>query len=277
MTAVDSREELVPLRTDFDVVWRGFDPGQVMRFVQAVEADLGVLAVDRDAAVARADGLARALESARAEVRELHDRLDRLCRTPVDPATLDERSRRRVELAEAEATEITTRAEAAADRTWAAADEAATRLRLRYEELVAGLDARRGEAEVEHRALMRRAREHVEATVREAARRRRELDEQAAAERERVRTDFELAMAGRRADAARALARQEAEARARADALLREAAERSEAMITAARKRVDELRGHRDRVAAGLAEAWALLDRAESDLAPLPGEIPLPR
>lgn len=266
MTAVDLRDELVPLRTDFDVVWRGFEPAQVERYVRAAETDLKVLAVDRDAAVARADDLARRLESARAEVRDLRARLDRMCRAPIDPSALDERLRRKVELADAEAAEITTRAEAAAERTWAAADEAATRLRKRHEDLIAELDARRREAEAEHRTLMRRAREHVETTTREAARRRRELDEQAARERQRVQDDFDLALATRRAESARALARREAEARARADALVKDAAERSAAMIAAARNEVDVLRGHRDRIAAGLLAAQELLAAADAEL-----------
>ena len=176
MTAVDARPDLVPLRTDFDVVWRGYDPGQVRHYVENVEADLRLLAVDRDAAAARADDVARELERARAEVRALRDRLDRLCRTPIDPAALTERLRRLVDLAHEEAAEITERARAAAEQHWTTAEQAAARLRERSERLVADLDARRRELEAEHGAVMRRAHERIAETTREAERRRLSLD-----------------------------------------------------------------------------------------------------
>ena len=40
MVAVDAREDLVPLRTDFDRSWRGYDTRQVREYVLSVEADL---------------------------------------------------------------------------------------------------------------------------------------------------------------------------------------------------------------------------------------------
>ncbi|MFD1152215.1 cellulose-binding protein, partial [Saccharothrix hoggarensis] len=208
MTAVDG--DLVPLRADFDVVWRGYDRGQVRHYVDGVEAELGVLAVDRDAAVARADDLARQLETARAEIRVLREHIDRICRTPVEPHALTERLRRMVELAHDEAAEITERARAVAENHWATAEHAAARLRERSERLVDDLDVRRREAEAEHRALMRRAREQVVAAEREAEQRRRELDARAEALREEVRADFEVAMAARRAEAMAAMAEEEA-------------------------------------------------------------------
>src|SRR5699024_3736210 len=105
--ATDIRDELVPLRTDFDVVLRGYERDQVRHYVQAVETELRLLATDRDAFAAQAGELARQLEEARARIRELHERVDRICRTPVEPEALAERLARMVELAHAEADEIT--------------------------------------------------------------------------------------------------------------------------------------------------------------------------
>ncbi len=269
--------DLVPLRADFDVVWRGYDKGQVRHYVEGVEAELRLLAVDRDAAVARADDLARQLEAARSEIRELREHVDRICRTPIEPDALTERLRRMAELAHDEAAEITARAQAVAEHHWATAERAATRLRERSERLVAELDARRREAEAEHRDLMRQAGERISAETRRAEQRRRELDERAAALREEVRVDFELAMSGRRAEAMAAMAEEEAAARARADQLVSEAREHARRIVAEARQRVDELRARRDRIAAGLRGARELLAEADPLLHTPPDEIPTQR
>ncbi|MFE9748891.1 hypothetical protein ACFYOT_28635 [Saccharothrix saharensis] len=275
VVAVDG--DLVPLRADFDVVWRGYDRGQVRHYVEGVEGELRVLAVDRDAAEARADDLARQLETARAEIRVLREHIDRISRTPIDPAALTERLRRMAELAHEEATEIAERARAVAESHWATAERAAARVRERSERLVAELDAQRRQAEAEHRALMREAGEKVLTEAREAEQRRRELDERAAALREQVRVDFELAMAARRAESLEAVAAEEAAARARADRLVRDAEEHARRIVADARERVDELRDRRDRIAAGLRGARELLAEANPLLhAPL-DEIPAQR
>lgn len=275
MMAVDV--DLVPLRADFDVVWRGYDKRQVRRYVEGAEAELRVLAVDRDAAVARADDLARQLESARSEIRDLRDRVDRISRTPIEPDALTERLRRMAELAHEEATEITTRAQAVAEHHWATAERAATRLRERSDRLVDELDARRREAEAEHRDLMRRAGERIAAETRRAELRRRELDERAAALREEVRVDFELAMSARRAEAMAAVAEVEAAAKARAEQVVRAATEHAQRIMAEALRRVDELRARRDHIAAGLRSARQLLAEADPLLHTSLDEIPAQR
>lgn len=272
VTAADTRGDLVPLRTDFDLVWRGYDRHQVRHYVHSAEAELRLTAVDRDAAVARADDLARQLETARTEIAELRGRLDRICRTPVEPDALTGRLRRMVELAEEEASDVTARARAAAEQSWATADRAAARLRGRAEQLVTELDRRRREMETEHADLMSRAREQVTTMARQAVRRRRELDEQAARLREQVETDFQLAMAARRAEALHALAEQDRAAKARADRLVREAEEHAQRIVAEARREVDVLRGHRDRLAEDLRTAQHLLAEVEPLLDPLPEE-----
>ncbi|GLZ27885.1 hypothetical protein Lesp02_00750 [Lentzea sp. NBRC 105346] len=264
--------ELLPLRTDFDVRWRGYDHEQVQHYVREVEGELAVLTADRDSALARAESLARQLEAARTENAELRARADRICRTPVDPDALSERLRRMVELAHAEAEEITTRARIAAEQDWANAHRAADRLRRRAEHVVAELDRRRAEAETEHRALMDRAHAEVETMTRQAERRRRELDDQAAQVRRQVESDFEQAMAQRRAEAMRALADQQRAAQARADRIVREATEHARRIVADAEHRVDLLDRCRRRVAEELRAAQALLADAEPLLRPLPEE-----
>jgi cell division septum initiation protein DivIVA len=264
--------ELLPLRTDFDVRWRGYDHEQVQHYVHEVEGELAVLTADRDAALARAESLARQLEAARAEIAALRARVDRICRAPIDPGALTERTRRMVELAHAEAEEITTRARIAAEQDWANAHRAADRLRQRAEHLVADLDRRRADAETEHRELMDRAHAQVDAMTRQAERRRRELDDQAARIRRQVESDFEQAMAQRRAEAMRALADQQHSAQARAVQTVRDATEHAHRIVTAAEHRVEVLRRHRKRLADELRAAQELLAGIEPLLQPVPEE-----
>lgn len=264
--------ELLPLRTDFDVRWRGYDHEQVQHYVHEVEGELAVLTADRDAALARAESLARQLEVLRGENAELHARVDRICRAPVDPDALTERLRRRVELAHAEAEEITTRARTAAEQDWANARQAADRLRGRAEHLVAELDRRRADMEAEHRELMDRAHRWVEEMTRQAERRRRELDDQAEQVRRQIEADFEQAMAQRRAEAMRALAEQQRSAQARADQIVHDATEHAHRVVADAEHRVDVLHHHRRRLAEELRAAQALLADIEPVLQPLPEE-----
>lgn len=279
MSALDTRDELVPLHTDFDVVWRGCDRGQVAAYVERVEAELALLATDRDAAVRRADALAAQLEAARAENQELTGRLDRLTRTPADPAVLTDRMRRMVELSHAEADEIVTRARATAEQTRLSAEESAARLHRRAEYLVEEAERRRRDLDVAHRDLVQR----LEQQARDAERRRRELDEQAAELRAQIKTDFELAMKERRAEELRALADQRATAEAEAERLVRdateeanrlvrEATEQATRMVAQAREQVARLCSQRDQVAARLRAAGETLAQAGPLLAPLPEE-----
>ncbi|GGP70991.1 metallopeptidase [Saccharothrix coeruleofusca] len=270
--ALDPREELLPLRTDFDLAWRGYDRGQVQHYVRAAEADLRLLAADRDAAVARAEDLARQLEQARSQVHELTGKVDRLCRTPVDPDALSDRLRRMVELAHAEAAEVTAQARAAAEQTWTAANQAADRMRRRAEHLVAELEQRRRELEAEQRDLLARAHQQAQAVTGQAERRRRELDEQAARLREQVRQDFELAMTARRAEAARRAEELESAARARADQVVHDAEEHARRVVAEAQRRVDELRERRSRISDELRLAQQVLAGAAPLLEPLPEE-----
>ena len=54
--------ELVPLGSAFDVVRRGYDRSQVDEHLERVDADLRILAADRDAAVAKAAELSKQVD-----------------------------------------------------------------------------------------------------------------------------------------------------------------------------------------------------------------------
>lgn len=262
VTAAAVGDELVPLRTDFDVVLRGYERGQVQRYVQSVETDLRLLATDRDAAIARSEDLARELDALRAENARLRQRVDRISRAPIAPDALPERLRRMAELAHEEAAEITARAQAAAE-------EMADRLRLRAEQL----DRRAAAMDAEHREVMRSAQAEIDTMTERAEERRQRLDDEAAALRKQAAADAETAAAARRAETARAIAEQEEAARRRADELVRDATKEAERIVGAARRQADVLREHRDRLAAELRDVGELLADVEPLLVPLPEEV----
>jgi cell division septum initiation protein DivIVA len=272
MTTVDGEVELVPLRTGFDMVWRGYDRGQVKEFVRQTEAEAHLVAADRDAAVTRVEELARQLEELRSDNHRLRAKLDRVCRTPIEPDALTERLRRMLELARDEAAEITARAQAASEEIWASAEEAGARLRERYERLIAELDVRRREMETEHHELISRTRAEVDAMTSQAEQRRRQLDEQAALRRQEVESDFEIAMAARRGEAMRTMAERRTTAETEAQRMLDEAGAQARHMIAEARWEVAALREVRDRITAQLDDTSHLLAEALPRLRPQPGE-----
>ncbi|WP_052344470.1 DivIVA domain-containing protein [Thermocrispum municipale] len=242
MTTPEANTEVVPLQTDFDVVWRGFDREQVRHYVAAVEQELRMLTIDRDAALTRADSLADRLNEAQAEIRALNEKVDRISREPLSPDALTERLRRMVELAQEEAKEITERAQAAAQQGW---------------------DTARSAEE-----LMHRARKRAGELISEAEQRRRELDEQAAELRKQMDEDFRIALNKRRNEAVREIAEEKAAARAEAERLVQEAAEQSRKMVSEAERRVAELEERRAQVSMMLGETMRLLDKADALMRP---------
>jgi DivIVA domain-containing protein len=273
MTGLDTHEDLVPLRTDFDRSWRGYDTRQVREYVARVELDLRLVISDRNAAAASAEDLARQLEELRCENDRLREKVDRVSRSPIEADGLSERLLRMVELAEDEAAEITERARAAAERSWAAAEHSAQRLRERHERLVAEVDARRREAAAEHEDLMRRTRAQVEEMTSEAARRRHKLDEQATRRRQGVEQDFEEAMTVRRTNAMQAIAEQERQAKAKAEKTVAEANENATRLLNEAQCKVDALDALRRRTADQLHTTQKLL----ADATPMLQDDPSPQ
>jgi hypothetical protein len=255
--------ELVPLRTEFDVVFRGYRRGPVREYVRGVEAELRLLAADRDANAEVAQTLVAEVEQLRADNARLRARLDRVCRTPIEPDALQERLQRMLQLATEEAGEITAQAQAAAEHCWAAAEDAAGRLRARYEESIAEADRARHAMEVEHRALLRQARADAAMMTTEADRQRAESDARAERRRAKVAADFEVAMAARRTEAMRAVAEQKLAARKEAARLVDEAEQEGARRLATAQREVDRLHDLRHRLATRLRAAREVLTSAD--------------
>jgi cell division septum initiation protein DivIVA len=256
---VSDVQELVPLRTDFDVVVRGFRRGQVRRYVRAVEEELRLLTADRDANASLAESLATEVELLRAQNTRLTRQVDDLSRSPVPPDAVPPRLRRMVELAKEEAAEITARAQAAAEHSWATAEEAAGRLRARYADALTEMDRSRRETEVEHRNMLQQARVDASMMTTDADRRRTELDEQAARRRERVESDFDIAMAGRRSEAMRELAQRKMTAHREATHLVDDATAKASQLVGDATSEATRL------VSDATSEASGLVDDATSE------------
>lgn len=251
--------ELVPLRTGFDVVLRGYRREPVRQYVRAVEEELRLLATDRDANADLAQSLAKEVEELRAENARLRRRLDAVSRAPLTLDGIPARLRRMVELAREEAEEITGAARAAAEHSFAAAEEAASRLRARYADRLAELDRARREMDAEHQTLLQQARADAAAMTTGADRLRAELDERSAKRRERVEADFELAMARRRKEAMQEVAERKVKAHSEAARVVREATEEADRRLAAAQREVSRLVNLRGTLATQLQGAREVL------------------
>ncbi len=265
-------EELVPLHTGFDVVLRGYRRGPVRQYVRAVEEELRVLAADRDANADLAQALTKEVEELRAENARLSRQLDDASRTPVTLDAVPPRLRRMVELAREEAAEITAGARAAAEHSFAAAEEAASRLRARYADGLAELDRARREMDVENRTLLQQARADAAAMTTGADQLRAEMDDRAAKRRERVESDFELAMARRRKEAMKEVAERKVRAHAEAARVVREATEEADRRLAVAQREVTSLRNLRGSLVTQLQGAREVLVGAGPLLSPVPSE-----
>ncbi|MFF5987621.1 metallopeptidase [Prauserella flavalba] len=261
MTITESRSGVLPVRTEFTFAWRGYDRERVKSYVRAVEEEIRLLTADRDSAADTAERLAVELDAVRGENDALRARLERVSRSPIETDGLSERLLRMVDLAHEEAGEIVENARTIAEQSWAAAHEAAERLRSRYDRMLAELDERRAQMETEHRELMARAQADAEAMTKQAERRRRELDEQAARRRQEAEREFTAAMAGRREETVRLIEERETAAKAKAERLLADA--------TARARESEELRR---RIAAELRTARQVLTEAIPFTEPLEGE-----
>ena len=234
----------MPLGAGFDIMKRGYSRTQVEEHLERLDAELRLLAADRDAAASQSADLARQLEIARTEIDDLRSQVDRLMLPPTTLEGLSERLQRMLRLAQDEATETKARAEtdAATIRTKAEAD--ANALRRRYDELIADLDKRRANMEAEHRGVLEKAKVEAEAITRKADEDRARLDAEAEQRRGQVDDDFEIAMATRRTEAMRALAEQEAISKSEAERRMRESTQevnrRRHESITEANARLKE-------------------------------------
>src|SRR5829696_5410443 len=255
--------ELVPMGSAFDVVRRGYDRSQVDEHLERVDADLRILAADRDAAVARASELAKQVDNQRLQIQNMQADLDKSTAPPTTIEGLSERLARMLRLAQDEAAEIRANAETETAAAIAKAEADAGALRDRYQRLLTELDERRVQMESEHQNVMAKANAEAERLVSQTTEEVRRRDEEAAARRRQIEEDFDIAMAARRTEAMQLLAEQEAaskaeaqrrvqDATAEADRRLQEATERSRRVLADAQTTVDELRAVRAKIAGQL-------------------------
>lgn len=112
---------------------RGFDRDQVIEHLHRVDAEMRLLAADRDAATANAHELAAHLESARDEIAELRSEVDRLSVPPTTAAGMSERLGRMLQLAADEASEMRADASAESDEVRSIARQDAAQMRQEAE------------------------------------------------------------------------------------------------------------------------------------------------
>jgi colicin import membrane protein len=95
------------------VEWRGYSRKQVDQRLGGLRAELRELAADREAVVSQVEQLAKLLEEARTENRELRLRVDRISRSPIELDGLANRLVRMVELAKEESADLSARSRGA--------------------------------------------------------------------------------------------------------------------------------------------------------------------
>jgi chromosome segregation ATPase len=146
------------------VEWRGYTRKQVDERLSGLQAELRQLAADREAVVSQAEQLAKLLEEARADNRDLRLRVDKISRSPIALDGLANRLVRMVELAKEESADLAARAHAA--------DQKAEQRRKRIEEdFELTMANRRAELErevAEREAVLREVGERVAGQVRVA-------------------------------------------------------------------------------------------------------------
>ena len=231
----DDRDMLPSLgSSQFDVVRRGYDRAQVEDTVDALQADLQILAADRDAATSQAEALAQALDSARREIEELHGQLQRAARAPISVKGMSERLQRMLRLAQDEAAEIRAQAESVATQTLARAERESADLRDRHQQMITETAIRRRGMEAEHARIVEVARRQAEELVRSAQDRATALESEGEQRRREVKEDFEITMEARRSGIVRELAELDVASRAEAQRCLAEAVEDARRRVTEA-------------------------------------------
>ncbi|WP_019854536.1 hypothetical protein [Actinopolyspora mortivallis] len=259
----NENRELVPLKSDFDVVWRGFRRSQVQFYIQQTEAEVRMLTEDRDSALSQVSELNVQLEQAREEIESLRKRLDDVCRTPIDESALSDRLRRMVQLANDEAAEIISSARATAEHEWSRSEQAASELRERYERLVAEADDWRRQAQQQRQEALEQTSREIERMADEAEQHRRRLDREAEQRRNEIERDFELSMAARREEAMRELAERDRASRQEAQRRISEAAAEAERRTQRANEQVEAMRELRRELAEQVRAGQQLLNEAE--------------
>ncbi|MDN5930257.1 MAG: hypothetical protein L0I24_04215 [Pseudonocardia sp.] len=197
----------------FDVVRRGYDQGQVDTHLRRIDAEISILAADRNAAVDQSAQLGRELDDARARAEKLRAQVRTLAGPPQSVQGMSERMRSMLRLAEDEVSDMLGRAETEAAQ-------------------------RRQEAEQEAEQMLATAREEAASFLGPAQTEATELAERAARERAQLVTD-RLAMERKIAADRAAMEQEIAELRSAADARLAEERSTVEQALAAQRATVE--------------------------------------
>ena len=253
----------------------GFDRAQVQQHIANLEANLRLLTADRDSALSQMAAMTGELDSARAEAAELRARTGDLSQSADNADEVHDRLRVMVDVTRAEAAEITARAQAAAELTWADAQRSADALRQRYEAVIADLEAAQAEMRAEHAASLARTRTETERMAAEAEQRRAQLGERAEQEYRRVEQEFQESMRLRRAELDREIADRHAASVAEAERIVRAATEEANRRTEWANHKLRELADLRLQVAQRLRETSTLLAKSNSLLEPHESEAEL--
>lgn len=152
---------------------RGYDRDQVTDHIRQLEADLAMMAADRDSAHAHSDELLGHLDETRARVRSLQNDVDALSVPPTTVTGMSDRLSRMLALATEEASEIRSTAR----------DEAAEVLSVARQDA----DAARAEARDEAARTLELAQQQADKLITDAEERAAAIDAEAADQRERAR------------------------------------------------------------------------------------------
>ncbi|MBW0127591.1 hypothetical protein [Pseudonocardia oceani] len=247
---VDSAEPMPD--AGFDVVRRGYDQGQVDMHLRRIDAEISILAADRDAAVDQSTQLGRELEDARARAEKLRAQVRTLAGPPQSVQGMSERMRSMLRLAEDEVSDMLAGAEKdAARRREEAEQEAERTLAAAKEEAERTLTAARdeaasylGPAQVEATELAERtAREKAQLVTDRIAMERAVAADREAMEREiaELRATTEARLAEERATVEQALAAQRAGVEREVAALVRRSEEERARLWAQAQAQRDEV------------------------------------
>ncbi len=245
-----------PAPAPFAVALRGYDREQVTEQFHRYQAELRVLAADRDAASAHARELTDLLDEAQDEIDNLRREVDRLSVPPTTAEGMSDRIARMLRLASDEASEIRAAAENEAAELRSLARQEAESTRREADRLRSDMTVRRDAMEQEHEDTLAQARAEAERITSEARAEADRLTRTAAQNRERVQNDFDMAMSMRRDKAIRTITELEDASKEEARDRIDTANERAEQMLNTANATAQQkLEDTNTRVAAQVANA----------------------
>lgn len=254
-----------PAPAPFAVVLRGYDRDQVTEQFHRYQAELRVLAADRDAASAHARELTDLLDEAQDEIDNLRREVDRLSVPPTSAEGMSDRIARMMRLASDEASEIRAAAENESAEVRSLARQEAESTRREADRLRSDMTARREAMEAEHEKTMRDAHAEADRIKAEAKAESEKLAQSAAENRERVQNDFDMAMSMRRDKAIRTITELEDASKDEARERIDSANERAEQTLNTANATAEQkLEDTNTRIATQVANARRITEDMQS-------------